>query len=172
MTPRVVLVGPPGAGKTTVGRLLSTRWDLAFRDTDADVEAVAGKSVAEIFFDDGEPTFRALEKSAVATALAEHDGVLALGGGAVLDSETRALLRDGHFVVVWLTVALADAASRVGLARERPVLALNPRAQLKFLLEQRAPFYDEVATAQVSTGGRRPEAVVDDVAAAVTAAAS
>src|SRR4051812_46826159 len=114
MTPRVVLVGPPGAGKTTVGRLLAERWNVAFRDTDHDVEEVAGKPVADIFVNDGEPRFRELEKAAVASALQEHDGVLALGGGAVLDSDTRALLADA--TVVALTVGLSDAAMRVGLA--------------------------------------------------------
>jgi len=162
MTPRVVLVGPPGAGKSTVGRLLAHRWQVDFRDTDLDVETAAGKPISEIFIDDGESAFRALEKVAVANALREHDGVLALGGGAVLDPDTRQAL-DG-LPVVALTVGLADAASRVGFARDRPVLALNPRAQLKFLLEERAPIYAAVAAVQISTDGRSPEEVADDVA--------
>ena len=130
---------------------------VAFRDTDADVEAVAGKTISEIFFDDGEEHFRALERAAVATALAEHDGVLSLGGGAVLADETRELLRGHH--VVFLSVGLADAAKRVGLSRDRPVLALNPRATLHNLLEQRLPLYREVATVEVVTDGRHPEDV-------------
>ena len=149
-----MLVGPPGAGKTTVGRLLASSLGVAFRDTDADVEAVAGKTISEIFFDDGEDHFRALERAAVASALAEHEGVLSLGGGAVLSDETRQRLQ-GH-TVVFLSVGLADAAKRVGLSRDRPVLALNPRATLHNLLEQRLPLYREVATLEIETDGRAP----------------
>jgi shikimate kinase len=161
--PRVVLVGVPGAGKSTVGRLLAQRLGVGFRDTDRDVEAAAGKSVAEVFLDDGEETFRAAEAATVAGALAEHGGVLALGGGAVLDAGTRAALA-GH-TVVHLQVGLADAASRVGLGGARPVLALNPRAVLKAMLDDRAPLYAEVATFVVPTDGRTPTEVVDAVAA-------
>src|SRR6476646_8250477 len=98
MAPRVFLVGPMGAGKTTVAALLAERWGTSVRDTDRDVETTAGKEIAEIFVADGEERFRLLEHAAVAEALADHDGVLALGGGAVLDERTRAAL-DGHMVV-------------------------------------------------------------------------
>jgi shikimate kinase len=161
--PALVLVGPPGAGKTTVGRLAAARLGVAFRDTDADVEASAGKSVPEIFFDDGEPAFRELERAAVERALTEHDGVLSLGGGAVLNPATRALLK-GHRVV-FLSVGLADATQRVGLSAPRPVLGLNPRAQLRELLELRLPLYREVAGVEVATDGLTPEQVLDSVLA-------
>jgi shikimate kinase len=161
--PHLVLVGPPGAGKTTVGRLLAQRLGLSFRDTDTDIEQVAGKSIADLFVDEGEEHARALERAAVARALAEHDGVLSLGGGAVLAPETRELLK-GHRVV-FLSVGLGEGVKRVGLARDRPVLTLNPRAILRRLLEERLPYYLEVATQQVDTDGKSPEAVADEVLA-------
>jgi 3-dehydroquinate synthase len=152
MRPLLVLVGPPGAGKSTVGRLAAELLDVGFRDTDLDIVRAVGKPISEVFVDDGEEHFRELERAAVATALAEHDGVLSLGGGAVLSPETRALLRDHR--VVLLEADLGTATSRVGLNRDRPVLALNPRAVLKVLLEQRLPLYREVATDVVSTNGK------------------
>lgn len=164
MSPRVVLVGPMGAGKTTVAALLAERWGVAVRDTDDDIEARAGKSIQEIFVDDGEAHFRELEKAAVATALAEHDGVLALGGGAVLAPETRALLAD--HTVVRLGVGLADAVQRVGLGESRPVLnqALGGvRGRIKALLDERGPLYDEVATHTVDTNGRTPGDVAAEI---------
>ena len=161
MSPRVVLVGPPGAGKSTVGKRVAKRLGVGFRDTDADIVTTTGKSIAEIFIDDGEEHFRALERDAVATALREHDGVLSLGGGAVLSEQTRDLLK--QHTVVLLDVDLGHATQRVGLNRDRPVLALNPRAQLKVLLEQRMPLYREVATHVVDTSSRSLSQVVDAV---------
>jgi shikimate kinase len=131
------------------------------RDTDADVEAAAGKSVSDIFIEDGEAAFRALERDAVARALAEHDGVVSVGGGAVLAAETRALLA-GH-QVVFLDVGLSDAASRVGMGGTRPLLLGNVRGQLKALLDARRPLYEEVAVIRVKTDGRTVAEVADDV---------
>jgi len=156
-----VIVGPPGAGKTTVGRLVADALGVGFRDTDADIEALAGKPVPEIFIDEGEAHFRALERQAVRAALDTHDGVLALGGGAVMAEETRAALR-GH-TVVYLSVELADAVKRVGLGQGRPLLAVNPRATLRHLLEQRRPLYEEVATVTVVTDDRTPQDIAAEV---------
>jgi shikimate kinase len=166
--PLLVLVGPPASGKTTVGRAVAAALGAGFRDTDADVEATAGTSVADIFYGAGEEHFRALEEQAVARALGAHDGVLALGGGTVLSAATRALLVDhgrAGGIVVHLDVDVHDAAKRAGLSRDRPLLAVNPRAMLRTMLEQRAPLYAEVATATVPTQGRTPEDVVADVLA-------
>ncbi|MPQ99158.1 shikimate kinase [Modestobacter sp. I12A-02628] len=170
--PLLVVVGPPASGKTTVGRAVARRLQVGFRDTDHDVETATGTTISDLFVNAGEPHFRALEERAVATALAEHDGVLALGGGAVTSAATRALLvaygRAGG-TVVWLDVDLASAASRVGLNRDRPLLAVNPRAMLRHMLAQRAPLYREVATRTVPTGDRPVDHVVAEVLAAVAA---
>ncbi len=172
--PLLVLVGPPAAGKTTVGTAVARAVGAGFRDTDADVEAETGTSVADLFVTHGEEHFRALEEAAVARAMSGHDGVLALGGGAVLSPASRALLvaygRAGG-TVVHLDVDLPSAAKRAGLSRDRPLLAVNPRAMLRTLLEQRAPLYAEVATVVVPTGGRPPADVVADVLAALPAGA-
>ena len=165
MKPAVVLVGVMGAGKTTIGTLVAEALNLPFRDTDDDIVAATGKPISDIFVDDGEDHFRALERQAVATALDGFDGVLALGGGAVMAAETRERLR-GH-TVVFLDVGLADAVRRVGLGAGRPLLAINPRATLKHLLDQRRPLYQEVATATVVTDGRTPEDIADEVLKAV-----
>ncbi|MEO3814523.1 shikimate kinase [Sphaerisporangium sp. B11E5] len=160
-TPRAVLIGPPGSGKSTVGRLLADRLGVGFRDTDTDVEAVAGKPVSDIFVDDGEERFRELEAAAVRGALAGHDGVLSLGGGAVLDPATRELL-SGHFVV-YLQVGLSDAVKRVGLGSARPLLVLNPRSRLKQLMEERRPVYESLASLTVATDDRDPADVADEI---------
>ena len=167
MTPRVVLVGPMGAGKTTIGGLLAESWGLAFRDTDADIEAVEGREISEIFVDSGEGYFRDLERTTVAAAVAEHDGVLALGGGAVLDPATRRLL-SGHRVV-FLKVGLSEAVKRVGLGTSRPLLLGNVRARIKALLDERTPIYEEVATEIVDTDGRTPDEVAAEILRTVTA---
>jgi shikimate kinase len=143
MAPRVVLVGPPGAGKTTVGRLLARNSGIPFRDTDADVEATAKLRVADIFFELGEEHFRLLERAAVQAGLADHDGVLALGGGAILDDETRKLLH------------------------EHTVVFLDPRAQLNALMEARRPMYTEVATLVVTTDAKTPDAIAREIAGAL-----
>jgi shikimate kinase len=154
-----------GAGKSTVGALLAGRWGLTLRDTDQDIEAAEEREISEIFVDDGEEHFRALERAAVSSALAQHDGVLALGGGAVLDPGTQELLR-GH-QVVYLEVGLSDAVKRVGLGVGRPLLLGNVRARVKALLDERAPIYRSLATVVVDTDGKSAEQVADEVASAV-----
>lgn len=166
-----MLVGPPGSGKSTVGRLLSKLMDAPFRDTDEMVEEIAGKAISEIFTVDGESKFRELEEQAIAKALAEHEGVLSLGGGAVLSERTRQRLAE--HAVVFLSVGLAEGARRTGLSTARPLLAgVNPRATFKALLDARMPLYREVATVELTTDGVQPsrlaEQAVDGLARADT----
>ncbi|MCG8923539.1 MULTISPECIES: shikimate kinase [Lentzea] len=162
MSPRCVVVGPPGAGKTTVSELLAARLGVPFRDVDADIVALAGKPISDIFTDDGEPAFRALEEDAVAKALVEHEGVLALGGGAVLSATTRERLRE--HTVVFLNVGMAEGVRRTGLSSARPLLSgVNPRSTFKALLDARLPLYREVATVEVLTDALDPQQVTDAV---------
>ena len=165
MSVRAVLVGPMGAGKTTVAGLLGRAWGVSSRDTDRDVEAREGRTVSDIFVESGEAHFRDLERAAVAEALATHDGVLALGGGAVLDPATRELL--GDLPVVFLRVGLSDAVKRVGLGSARPLLLGNVRGRIKALLDERTPVYESVATLVVDTDGRTPDEVAAEIVAAL-----
>lgn len=155
--PVVVLIGPMGVGKSTVGQLLAERLGVGYRDTDDDIVAEQGRTIAEIFVDEGEPVFRAIEKQAVQRALTEHDGVLALGGGSILDEDTRALLVGRR--VVYLSMDVEEAVKRTGLNAARPLLAVNPRKQWRELMEARRHLYEGVATAVVATDGRTPEEV-------------
>lgn len=163
MSPIVVLVGPPGAGKSTVAVLVAQRLGVAVRDTDDDVERVAGTRISDLFVDHGESHFRELESQAVVRALAEHDGVLALGGGSVMDPATEADL-DGH-TVVFLDVGLPDASRRIGFNASRPLLIGNPRAQWTKLMEARRPVYERVSSFAVLTDGLAPDQVAERVEA-------
>lgn len=159
--PRVVLVGPMGAGKTTVASLLGEAWGVPVRDTDHDIEATEGRTISDIFVESGEDHFRELEVAAVARAVTEHTGVLALGGGAVMRAETRELLDD--VPVVFLRVGLSDAVKRVDLGIGRPLLLGNVRARIKALLDERTPVYESVATHVVDTDGRSPDEVAAEI---------
>jgi shikimate kinase len=168
--PPVVLIGPPGAGKSTVGAALAARLGVTFTDTDAIVEAAAGKPVSDIFITDGEPEFRRLERAAVAEALEPVGSarVVGLGGGAVMDSETQARLL-GHRVV-YLETGFGELVKRVGLDRARPLLiGTSPRAQLRALLDQRLPVYDRLAWRTVKTDDRDPDEIAAEIAAVIKA---
>jgi shikimate kinase len=159
--PVMVLIGPMGVGKSTVGTLLAELIGRAFRDTDDDIVAAEGRPISDIFVDEGEPYFREIERCAVRTALAEHDGVLALGGGAILDESTRQLLAGRP--VVYLSMEVDEAVKRTGLNVARPLLAVNPRRQWRDLMEQRRHLYTEVASAVVATDDRTPDEVAEAV---------
>jgi shikimate kinase len=159
--PLIVLVGPMGSGKSTVGELLAHRLGVAFRDTDADIVAAQGREISDIFVEDGEDHFRDLERAAVRSAVAEHTGVLALGGGAILDGGTRDLLTG--LPVAYLSMDVEEAVKRVGLNTARPLLAVNPRRQWRELMDARRPLYTEVARVVVATDDRTPEEVAQAV---------
>lgn len=161
MAPIAVIVGAPGAGKTSVGRRVAEQLGVNFADSDALVEARAGKSVSDIFVDQGEATFREMERDEIARTLQEFDGVLSLGGGAILDASTRAKLADQR--VIWLKVDLTNATQRVGMNSARPLLLGNVRGTMLTMLEQRTPLYEEVATYEVDTSGRPVKSIVSEV---------
>jgi shikimate kinase len=154
-----------GVGKSTVGRLLAQRLGVGYRDTDDDIVAAQGRTIADIFADGGEAAFRAVEERAVARAVARHDGVLSLGGGAVLAPRTRALL--SGLPVVFLDVDADEAVRRIGRDPSRPLLGADPRRRWRELMEARRPLYTEVARVVVDTGGRTPEGVVRAVVEAL-----
>jgi shikimate kinase len=165
--PVAILIGPPGAGKSTVGPLVADLLGAEFLDTDSVVEEMAGKPVSDIFVSDGEAVFRELERTAVARTVATHPGILALGGGAVMDPGTRELLAGQR--MVYLETGFAAAAHRAGLDAPRPLLIGNPRARMRELLAERLPVYEGLAWVTVATDDRAPQDIADEIAATVTA---
>ena len=163
MAPRAIIIGAPGAGKTSVGRRVAERLGVEFRDSDAAIEKRAGKPVSDIFLSDGETEFRRLEREVIAESLKDADGVLSVGGGAVLDPDTREAF--SHHTVVWLEVDLGNAPKRVGMNSARPLLMGNVRGTMTTMLNERTPLYEEVATVTVDTSGRPLKDVVNDVVA-------
>ena len=166
--PLVVLVGPPGAGKSAVGPLLADRLGVEFRDTDADVGTAAGKPVGDIFVEDGEEAFRDLERAAATHALGtlrRHGGVLALGSGAVLDAGIQHLL-DG-LPVVYLSAEFGTVARRIGLDRPRVVVPGNPRGRLRAMLNERTAIYQRLAAVMVPTDDLDPDELADEIASRI-----
>jgi shikimate kinase len=164
--PVAVLIGPPGAGKTAVGPLLAELLGTTFRDTDADVVAATGQPVSDIFIEQGEPAFRQLEREAAARALREHQGVLALGSGAVLDPGLQHRLEG--LPVVYLAAGFGTVARRLGLDRPHVVVPGNPRGRLRAMLEERRPLYERLATVTVKTDDLDPDELAEQIAATLT----
>ncbi|CDZ88239.1 shikimate kinase [Rhodococcus ruber] len=168
MTPRAVLIGPPGAGKSTIGRRLAQALNLPLLDTDAEIERTTGRTIPDIFGTDGEPAFRRIEEEVVADALARHDGIVSLGGGAILSERTRALLQDR--TVIYLEISVAEGLRRTGTNTTRPLLAgADPAAKYRELMRRRRPLYRQAATIRVRTDGRSPGRVVQQVLAKLEA---
>ena len=163
MGPKLILIGPPGAGKSSIGRQLSKVLEVPFRDTDVLVEEKAGKKISDIFVADGESAFRKIEREVVLKEISTGDGVLALGGGSVLDEEVAEKLESLKSNVIYLEVSISNAAPRVGFNKDRPLLAVNPRQQWLNLMEKRKPIYERLCGVKVSTDNKKPNEVVAEI---------
>jgi len=159
MLEKIVLIGPPGAGKSSIGRALAKELLLAFIDSDGEIEKSAGKKISEIFVDDGEPHFRALEVEKVKELLQEFEGVISLGGGAPINSEISQILGVASYPVIFIDVSIAQAATRIGFNKDRPLLLINPRQQWMNLMSERRPIYEKLATDTVSSDSKKPHEV-------------
>lgn len=163
MTPRIILIGPPGAGKTSIGRSLARSLRIAFADTDTLIEADQGKAISQIFIDDGEPAFRRIEERICLGALLKEDGVLSLGGGAVLTKSVQDAIRSSGAEVIFLDVSLKVAAPRIGFNRDRPLLLNNPRQQWQILMDARRPVYEGLSTLVFDVEERTVHQVVKEL---------
>ncbi len=160
---RIVLIGPPGAGKSTVGKALADHLSLEFLDTDALIEQSTGKSITDIFVVDGEPIFRAIELEILASVLKSEGAVVSLGGGAPISDEAQALISKSDSHVIFLDVSLSTAAPRVGFNRDRPLLLGNPRAQWQALSDQRRPIYELLADQVIKVDDLEISAIVSAI---------
>jgi shikimate kinase len=163
--PRLVLIGPPGCGKSTVGAALANKLSIEFVDTDNQIETSYGRKISDIFVDKGEAFFRELEFAALAESLQISDCVLSLGGGAPIAPRAQELLKSCTSPIFYLDVSLAVAAPRVGFNRDRPLLLSNPRAQWQALAETRRPIYESLATFVIKVDSMSVEEVVNEIAA-------
>lgn len=162
----IVLIGPPGSGKSSIGKALSRKLSRPWIDTDTEVESRAGKKISEIFLEDGEATFRALERDVVDEVMGSEAGIVSLGGGSVLNEASQKRITTAK-EVVFLDVSISNAAPRVGFNKDRPLLAINPRQQWLQLMEKRRPIYESLATITVSTDNKKPDQVADEIIEAI-----
>lgn len=163
MTKKIVLIGPPGAGKTSIGKALSKELELAFIDSDAEIERISGKTISEIFIDQGEAVFRKTEVETVTRILAEFEGVVALGGGAPINPEIQKVLLNSEYPVIFIDVSISQAANRIGFNKDRPLLMINPRQQWLHLMSERRPIYEKLATITVSSDNSKPAEVAKTI---------
>ncbi len=152
-----------GSGKTTIGKLIATKFDLPFRDTDHIIEQENGKSVSEIFLEDGEDKFRALEKSVLRKELLSDDTILALGGGAPISIDAQSALKAIASPVIYFDISLASVAPRIGFNRDRPLLLNNPRGQWELLMQERRPIYEAIADRVIDVNAKSESDIVDEI---------
>jgi len=167
MAPRLVLIGPMGAGKTTVGKAIASELGVDFADTDALIEADQGKTVSEIFVEDGEAHFRLVEESIVIDALLESSGVLSLGGGSVMNDEVQKALRVTSAKKVFLDISLSAVAPRVGFDTARPLLMVNPRQKWAELMSQRRPTYESLADLKIEVSEKSVSEITAEIIGAL-----
>jgi shikimate kinase len=159
----LILIGPPGSGKSTIGRLVGERLERPWIDTDLDIEERSGKKISDIFVEEGEAVFRQWESESVLRSLAVNDCILSLGGGAVMTESIFQALEASDAFIVYLSVGIASAAPRIGFNRDRPLLLVNPRQQWLSLYEKRRPIYEELADLTLSTDEAAPADMVNAI---------
>ena len=163
MLKKIVLIGPPGAGKSSIGKALAKELNLNFIDSDSEIEKISQKRISEIFIEDGEPAFRLLEVDVVRKILADFEGVISLGGGAPINPEIQEVLQDANYPVVFIDVSIAQAATRIGFNKDRPLLLVNPRQQWISLMNDRRPIYEKLASQTISSDNRKPHEVAKQI---------
>jgi len=163
MLKKIVLIGPPGAGKSSIGKALAKELNLNFIDSDSEIEKISHKKISEMFIEDGEPAFRLLEVDVVRKVLADFDGVISLGGGAPINKEIQEVLQDANYPVVFIDVSIAQAATRIGFNKDRPLLLVNPRQQWISLMNDRRPIYEKLASQTISSDNQKPHEVAKQI---------
>ena len=163
MLKKIVLIGPPGAGKSSIGKALAKELNLNFIDSDSEIEKLSHKKISEIFIEDGEPAFRLLEVDVVRRVLADFDGVISLGGGAPINPEIQEVLGRANYPVIFIDVSIAQAAIRIGFNKDRPLLLVNPRQQWISLMNDRRPIYEKLASQTISSDNRKPHEVAKQI---------
>ena len=163
MLKKIVLIGPPGAGKSSIGKSLAKELNLNFIDSDSEIEKISHKKISEIFIEDGEPAFRLLEVDVVRKVLSDFEGVISLGGGAPINPEIQEVLGRANYPVIFIDVSIAQAAIRIGFNKDRPLLLVNPRQQWISLMNDRRPIYEKLASQTISSDNQKPHEVAKQI---------